>query len=88
MTIFGKVLHSFLFFKTKLFMCLSGCSGSKVACGTLSFGMWDLSLDQGLNLGSLLWEHQLLATGPPGKSSAFILDKIVQQPATEETSLH
>ena len=35
---------------------------------TLSCGMWDLVLDQGLNPGSLHWEHRVLATAPPGKS--------------------
>ena len=34
----------------------------------LSCGTQDLVPDQGLNLGSLHWEHGVLATGPPGKS--------------------
>ena len=33
--------------------------------------MWDPVLYQGLNPGLLLWEHRLLATGPPGKSQVF-----------------
>ena len=29
---------------------------------------WELQFpDQGLNLGPLLWEHKVLAAGPPGK---------------------
>ena len=42
-----------LFFIT-LFICYTGSYCS----------MWD----QGSNLGSLHWEHMVLATGPPGKS--------------------
>ena len=47
----------------------------------LSCGMQDLSVvaygiqfpGQGLNLGSLLWKHGVLATGPPGKSYEYDL---------------
>ena len=28
--------------------------------------------DQGSNLGPLHWEHEVSATGPPGKSPAFL----------------
>ena len=40
-----------------------------MACGILS-------LDQGLNPGPLHWEHEVLATGPPGKSPENILYSI------------
>ena len=35
---------------------------------TLTCGMWDLVLTQGLNPPSLHWELEVLATGLPGKS--------------------
>ena len=44
-----------------------------VACG-IQF------LDQELNLGSLLWEHRVLATGPSGKSLDHVL-KTQDKPA-------
>ena len=42
-------------------------------CETLfvAYGIW--VPDQGLNSGPLLWEHRVLATGPPGKSLRHIL---------------
>ena len=32
--------------------------------------------DQGANPGPLHWEHGVLATGPPGKSPLFLIDKL------------
>ena len=53
--------------------------GSSVARGmhTLSWGMWDLALDQGVGPGPLHWECRVLATGPSEKSPllVFILQK-------------
>ena len=34
--------------------------------------MWVQFPDQGLNLGPLHWEHEILVTGPPGKFLDFI----------------
>ena len=48
---------------------------------SLSYGMWDLLScgmqglvpDQGMNLGTLHWEHRVLATGPPVKTPNYSL---------------
>ena len=50
--------------KKKLFIWL--CQVLAAACG-IQFPV------QGSNLGPLLWEHRVLATGPPGKSPEFRL---------------
>ena len=38
----------------------------------LSCSMWDLVPWSGIRLGPLLWEHRVLAIGPPGKSLTFL----------------
>ena len=35
---------------------------------SLSWSMWDLIPDQGVNPGPLHWEHRVIAAGPPAKS--------------------
>ena len=64
----GQQINNFIhflcisfFFFFNIFIYLTA-PGPSVACG-IYFP------DQGLNLGSLLWEHGVVATGPPGKSS-------------------
>ena len=49
---------SFFFFNFKIFISLAA-SVLVEACGIKFF-------DQGLNPGPLHWEHEVLATGPPG----------------------
>ena len=41
--------------------------------GLLSCGMQSLVPDQGMNLGTLHWEHGVLATGPPVKTPNYSL---------------
>ena len=45
-------------------------AGSSVAAYEIRFP------DQGSNLGSLLWEHAVFATGPPGKSLWYLLKSL------------
>ena len=42
-----------------------------VACELLVVACGILFSDQGWNPGPLDWEHGVLATGPPGKSSSY-----------------
>ena len=61
----GQQINNFIHFLCisfflNIFIYLTA-SGLSVACG-IYFP------DQGSNLGSLLWEHGVVATGPPGKS--------------------
>ena len=53
----------FFFFNIFIYLTAPGLS---VACG-IYFP------DQGSNLGSLLWEHGVIATGQPGKSLMHVL---------------
>ena len=59
---FSLTLSLFFFFNFKIFISLAA-SVLVEACGIKFF-------DQGLNPGPLHWEHEVLATGPPGSPSA------------------
>ena len=50
------------------FIFIAGCGSFSCSLQTLSCGIWDLLPDQRSNLGPLLWEPRVVATGPPGKS--------------------
>ena len=66
----------YLFYILKTFSYIFGCVGSQLwhmesvaAACELLVGRGGIHFpDRGLNPGPLHWEHELLATGPPGKS--------------------
>ena len=63
--LFLSFSHSLFFFNFKIFISLAA-SVLVEACGIMP------PFDQGLNPGPLHWEHEVLATGPPGSPPSLL----------------
>ena len=68
----NRILNQNFFFK-KIYL-----AGPGLCCGvrTLSYGMWDLVLQPGMEPGSMHWELGGLATGPPPREVPGFLDRV------------
>lgn len=67
LSILKNLLLKKIFFFWLLQVLVAACGVCSCSMQTLSYVMWDLCPDQGLNWGPLSWERRVFTTRSPGK---------------------